>query len=83
MFVTCPVVSNAVAVVAVKTHVQNDDAASRTFSVRTTILDGTKKKVTATSPPVTLAAGASQEITQQLTVVHPRLWSPGRLFCIH
>ncbi len=76
VFVTFPAVSENSAVVAVKTHVQNDDAVARAFSLRTRLLDAKGKRVATIESPVTLAAGASQEIAQELSVKNPKLWSP-------
>ena len=76
VFVTFPAVSENSAVVAVQTHVQNDDAIVRTFSVRTTLIDAKGKTVASTESPVVLAAGAGQEIAQKLSVKKPKLWSP-------
>ena len=77
VFVTFPVVTKTQAVISVKTHVQNQDAIPRTFVVKTILLNAKGKKVSSVeSAAVELAAGAEREITQEISVANPELWSP-------
>ena len=77
VFVTFPVVTKTQAVISVKTHVQNQDAIPRTFVVKTILLNAKGKKVSSVeSAAVELAAGAEREITREISVANPELWSP-------
>ncbi len=77
VFVTFPVVSREQATVNVRTHVKNDDSTSRTFAVRTVLLDPQGQAVvSAESVPEELAAGADREVIQEIHVANPKLWSP-------
>lgn len=77
VFVTFPVVTKTQAVISVKTQVQNQDAIPRTFVVKTILLNAKGKKVSsAESAAVELAAGAEREITREISVANPELWSP-------
>jgi beta-galactosidase len=77
VFVTFPVVSREQATVNVRTHVKNDANTSRTFVVRTTLLDAQGQAVaSAESISEALAAGADREVIQEIQVANPKLWSP-------
>ena len=77
VFVTFPAVSREQATVKVRTQVKNDDATPRTFVLRTTLFDSLGLVVTSVaSAPETLAAGAAREVTQEIQVSNPKLWSP-------
>jgi beta-galactosidase len=76
VFVTFPSVSKTAATVQVKTQVQNDSDNARSFMLRTTLLDARGKTVATAESPATLAAGAEQEFTQDISVKNPKLWSP-------
>ena len=77
VFVTFPAVSKDQATVKIRTQVKNDDATPRPFVVRTTLLDASGQAVaSAASMPETLAAGTDREITQEIQVTNPKLWSP-------
>jgi len=76
VFVTYPEVSPASATVQVQTHIQNDEGAARTFTLRTTLLDAKGHKVASVESPVKLAAGTNIACTQTLKVKNPKLWSP-------
>jgi beta-galactosidase len=84
VFVTFPEVSKTVAVVEVKTHVQNEDSVGRSFLIKTTLLDANGKIVVSAESPSALSAGADQQFVQQLSVKNPELWSPGspRLYSV-
>ena len=76
VFVTFPSVSKSAATVRVKTQVRNDSDTARSFLLRTTLLDATGKTVATAESSATLAAGAEQEFTQDISVKNPKLWSP-------
>ncbi|MFZ0826336.1 MAG: glycoside hydrolase family 2 TIM barrel-domain containing protein [Verrucomicrobiia bacterium] len=77
VFVTFPAVSREQAMLKVRTQVKNDDAAPRTFVVRTTLVDSKGLAVaSAESAPEALAAGTAREVTQEIQVANPKLWSP-------
>jgi beta-galactosidase len=77
VFVTYPRVTRNVAAVQAKTHVRNAHPEPRTFRVRVTLRAADGRVVaSATSAPLTLAAGADVEATQDIEVPSPRLWSP-------
>ncbi len=77
VFVTFPAVSRERATVDVRTQVKNDGETPRTFVLRTALSD-TKGQIvsSAESAPETLAAGTSREVTQEIQVANPKLWSP-------
>jgi beta-galactosidase len=77
VFVTCPRVARESATVRVQVHVRNAHVESRDFRVRATLCQpGGAVVATAVSGPATLAAGAEAEVSQDLEVRTPRLWSP-------
>ncbi|MGO8836753.1 MAG: glycoside hydrolase family 2 TIM barrel-domain containing protein [Limisphaerales bacterium] len=77
VFVTFPAVSREQATINVRTQVKNDDNTLRTFAVRTILLDANGQAVaSAETAPEALAAGSDREITQEIPVSNPKLWSP-------
>jgi len=79
VFVTYPDVSAEAATVRVQAHVRNEGRAARAFSVRQRLVDGDGRvAVQAWSHPVTLRPGEDEEVTRDLRVVAPGLWSPDR-----
>jgi beta-galactosidase len=77
VFVTFPRVAPEAATVRVQTHVRNTHAEARTFRVRVTLRapDG-MVAAEAASGSVTLEPGADRDVTQELDVPSPELWSP-------
>ena len=77
IFVTFPVVTRTQAVIRVKTAIQNQDNVSRRFALKTTLLDaGGKVVCSVESAAMDLSAGADCNLTQDITVANPQLWSP-------
>jgi beta-galactosidase len=77
IFVTYSNVSTSSATVQVKTNVKNENAASKTCSVKTTIVDSTNQVVaTAATAAQAIAANADFTFTQTFTVTNPKLWHP-------
>jgi beta-galactosidase len=77
VFVTYPRVSRESATVRVNAHARNAHAEPRDFRVRATLRrPGGRVAASATSGPVTLAAGADTDVALELEVTTPQLWSP-------
>jgi beta-galactosidase len=77
LFVTYPDVSPEQAVVRVQVHVRNDGPAAREFGVRVRLFDAEGRTAAAVlSAPTVLEPGEDREVTQDLQVLAPRLWSP-------
>lgn len=77
VFVTFPEVSPETAIVKVQAHLQNTDDRARQFIIRTTLLDANHQPVTSVESPLAeLGAGADREVTHELRVAQPHLWSP-------
>lgn len=77
VFVTFPRVTAEAATVRVRAHVRNAHTTGRSAAIRATLR--TPEGVTVisqTSRPVALSAGADTEVTEELVVSQPRLWSP-------
>jgi beta-galactosidase len=64
------------ALLEVRTELANDSAAPRTVTMRTLLETADGRELLRSEQPVTLAAGASQKITQVLEPKNVRLWSP-------
>ncbi len=77
MFVTTPSVSSSSAAVNVKTKVVNQSDASKSVTLKTTILDANGNTVTTnTSSAVKINASDDNTFKQDLTISNPQLWSP-------
>jgi beta-galactosidase len=77
VFVTFPAMSKEEAIVKVQTHVKNADETPRSVIVKTTLLDARGRVVASLeSSPETLAAGTDRNVTQEIRVADPKLWSP-------
>lgn len=81
VFVTCPKVSEAEAQVDVRTHVANTTGTFQALRVRQVLLEwtpahGTGRCVASVESMLTLQAGSSAHVNQQMLVTHPRLWHP-------
>ena len=77
VFVTYPEVSAACATVRVQTQVTNASDAPRSCSIKTTLLDAAGRQVgAAVSAPENLAGGTAREVSQEIRVGSPKLWSP-------
>lgn len=75
--VTTPVVSRDSARVVVRAAITNEAAVSRTVQLQHTVSDARGQVVATVSGEVTLAAHATETVTQQLPLVRtPHLWSP-------
>ncbi|MDN4504329.1 glycoside hydrolase family 2 TIM barrel-domain containing protein [Alteromonadaceae bacterium BrNp21-10] len=76
IFVSYPQVSAEKSVVEVKTHIANDDAQAKQFTLHQTLLLGEQQVATAQSKPLSLDANSAKQFSQQLTVTNAQLWSP-------
>lgn len=77
ILVTYPSVSLHAATVRVQVHVQNQHPEPRAFRARISLHAPNGSLVaSALSPIVTLVAGGDLDLTQELEVKQPRLWSP-------
>ena len=76
VMVTYPHVSRGRARLRVQTHVRNGYPDERELAVRVTVrqLDGSV--VARSSLPLALGAGEDRQVTQELEIREPRLWSP-------
>lgn len=74
-FVTTPEVDSAAAMVAVRSRIVNDGTSERNGGLRSVILDEAGMEIVRSEVPFTLAAGEEVDLTQQLPVFGPALWS--------
>ncbi|MBC6607680.1 DUF4982 domain-containing protein [Hymenobacter sp. BT188] len=65
------------ATLQVQTDVQNDAAQAQSMQVRATLLDAKGTEIGKTeNKEATIAAGTFGQVSQQLTIAKPQLWSP-------
>ncbi len=76
VFVATPAVSAQQAKVVVQTRLVNDGTAAVAATLRTLVLDPEGKPAGQAESSCSLDAGASRELTQEITVPHPAPWSP-------
>ncbi|WP_263381239.1 glycoside hydrolase family 2 protein [Granulicella arctica] len=76
VFITTPQISETSATVAIKTKVANDSAAPSEVAVRTTLFDRDGHEAGKKESSITVPAGKDFEMAQDISVVHPALWSP-------
>jgi beta-galactosidase len=77
VFVTYPAVSPEAATVRAQVHVRNDGEMPRAFVVRARLADrGGREVAAASSEPVELPSGADRNVTVDVAVRSPALWSP-------
>jgi len=74
-YITTPEVSAASATVSVKTKIENSGGDINNATLTSTVVDENGKEVATGDIPVSLAAKASGELAQQITVTSPALWS--------
>jgi beta-galactosidase len=75
VFVTYPKATNAEAVVRVKTEVANTSNEARVVTLANTLLRQ-GRRVAVRSEQVRLAAGERRDVTSEMTIRNPSLWSP-------
>lgn len=76
VFVSTPEVSSTSARVTIKTQVQNDTSETGEIVVRTVLVDQTNKRSLEKEIEVEVRAGKVAQMTQELTLIQPSLWSP-------
>ncbi|WP_345276906.1 polysaccharide deacetylase family protein [Litoribaculum gwangyangense] len=76
IFVTYPHVSKEKAIVKVKSHIQNDYENSVSFVVKNTLLKDDKVALVKSSNKQKLEAFANNEVTTEMELENPELWSP-------
>lgn len=69
--ITTPKVSKSQATVFVSTEVKNESDVTKTFTIGTSI---NAANASSESEAITLSAGESRTISQQLTIANPKLW---------
>jgi beta-galactosidase len=74
-FVTTPRADSIGGSVAVRTRVENHHVTPRRGTLRSVLLDSAGREVARSETPLSLAAGQTVELEQQLPVERPRLWS--------
>ena len=75
-YVTTPDIAAGKGTVNVETEVENSSGSSRALSITQTILDEEGTPVSETSErKVTVSAGQTEQISQSVTAVEPKLWS--------
>ena len=80
IFVTYPKVDTVDSVVAVKTQLANKSASGAELELVQQLFAGEQLVTEVSSGPIQLAAGATLDQQQQLTVSKPNLWSPASPF---
>lgn len=75
VFITTKDVSAKSAAVTVKTAIENKSAASKTITLQTTIVGPEGKTIKSVQSAQTIAAGKSVDVSQNIIVDKPQLWS--------
>jgi len=75
VYVTTPRADSASADVLVRTHVENELAASRRTVLRSTVVDGSGHEVTHADTSFSLGGGQAIDLEQRIQVPAPQLWS--------
>ncbi|MBN2349582.1 MAG: DUF4982 domain-containing protein [Bacteroidales bacterium] len=76
VFVSYPKVAKDEAIVKVLTHVINHDVKDRNFTIKNEMWDGTNLVATVESIKENLSAEGQKEISTEIKLTNPRLWSP-------
>lgn len=75
VFVSTPEVSAAGAAVKIQTTLKNTAEKSREITLRSILVGPDGKPISTVNSAATLAAGKENEVTQQLQISQPKLWS--------
>jgi len=75
-FVKIPKADEQSATVQVQTSVINEGSDDQALRVQTVLLSPSGKEVGRASSDCDLKSGQSQDVTQEIAMVHPALWSP-------
>ena len=76
VFVSTPEVSDSMANVSLRTRVVNESAGQASLTVKTALADRTGKQAGSAQSTVSIAPGSENEVSQQIAVAGPALWSP-------
>jgi beta-galactosidase len=76
VYITTPEASAQAATVKVQTTLQNDRPGQQSITLETAIEDAAGKTITTNKASSVVKANASSDVSQQLTVNRPALWSP-------
>lgn len=74
-FVTTPIVSKSRATINIAVSVKNDFPSEENIVVRTVIVTSDNKEITSVKSDLKLEGGSLKELSQQIDVVNPALWS--------
>ncbi len=77
-YVTTPRVDSSSADVVVRTHVENDLAATRRTVLRSTVIDASGREVAYADTSISIDGGQGSDIEQRIVVPSPQLWSVER-----
>ena len=80
VFVTTPEASASAAKVLARVTVANETTAEAGLTVQTILMDRAGKSVGSAQSPVTVAAASETEISQDIAIANPALWSPDAPF---
>ena len=76
VFVHYDNISSKSADICIDTDVSNSSAQPQTVTIETTLTDAEGKFIKSVSSKLTLPAGRSKPVKQQIVIKNPRLWSP-------
>jgi beta-galactosidase len=76
VFVTTPEVSRSAAKVSLRTQVANESAEPTKVTVKTTLANRAGKQVGSAQSSVTVAPESDVEVSEEIVVANPALWSP-------
>ena len=76
VFITTPKASSDSATAVIRVQVQNETSASLHATIRTTILSPRRKSVGNAKSTLQLGAAMRDDVSQEITLAHPALWSP-------
>ena len=82
-YVTTARVNEASSRVAIRTTVRNARHAEQRVMVRTAVVDSAGRQVSHDSSSVVVPADSTMEVAQDLTILHPVLWSLERPYLYH
>ncbi len=74
-FITTPEVNNSSAKISIKTKIRNASGQNQKATVKTAILNKDGEKIAETETPIEIKKDSLMEVSQELTVKSPELWS--------
>ena len=76
VFITTPNASHDAAAAVIRVQIQNETSAPFHGTIRTTILSPRGERVGSANSTLQLGGGTRDDISQEITLAHPALWSP-------